>query len=81
VSFANIGIMAEIIATLIAVITATVIITRCPTTFPGMGQRARWELEDPAQFVGTEEEKLEKFREIRDEIRKKVEEWVDHGKI
>ncbi len=53
---------------------------KCPTTFPGMGQRVRWELEDPAQFVGTEEEELKKFREIRDEIRKKVEEWVDHDK-
>ncbi len=54
---------------------------KCPTTFPGMGQRVRWELEDPAQFVGTEEEKLKRFREIRDEIGKKVEEWVDHDKI
>ena len=54
---------------------------KCPTTFPGMGQRVRWDIEDPAQFVGTEEEKLKKFREIRDEIRKKIEEWVDHDKI
>ena len=51
---------------------------KCPTTFPGMGQRLRWSLEDPAQFVGTEEEKLEKFREIRDQIKKRVKEWVDN---
>ena len=51
---------------------------RCPTTFPGMGQRLRWSLEDPAQFVGTEEEKLKKFREIRDQIKKRVKEWVDN---
>ena len=51
---------------------------KCPTTFPGMGQRLRWSLEDPTQFVGTEEEKLKKFREIRDQIKKRVKEWVDN---
>ena len=51
---------------------------KCPTTFPGMGQRLRWSLEDPAQFVGTEEEKLKKFREIRDQIKNRVKEWVDN---
>ena len=51
---------------------------KCPTTFPGMGQRLRWDLEDPAKFVGTEEEKLKKFREIRDQIKKRVIEWVNN---
>jgi arsenate reductase len=50
---------------------------RCPTTFPGMGQRLRWDIEDPAKFVGTEEEKLKKFREIRDLLKQKVQEWVN----
>ena len=50
---------------------------RCPTTFPGMGQRVRWDIEDPAKFVGTEEEKLKKFREIRDLLKQKVQEWVN----
>lgn len=49
---------------------------KCPTTFPGMGQRLRWDLEDPAKFVGTEEQKLTKFREIRDKIQKLIQEWV-----
>jgi arsenate reductase len=49
---------------------------KCPTTFPGMGQRLRWNFEDPANFVGTEKDKLKKFREIRDEIKKRVMEWV-----
>jgi arsenate reductase (thioredoxin) len=53
---------------------------KCPTTFPGMGQRRRWDLEDPAKFIGTEEEKLKKFREIRDQIKKRVIEWVDNQK-
>jgi len=45
-----------------------------------MGQRRRWDLEDPAKFIGTEEEKLKKFREIRDQIKKRVIEWVDNQK-
>jgi arsenate reductase (thioredoxin) len=54
---------------------------KCPTTFPGMGQRLRWDLEDPAKFTGTEEQKLAKFREIRDQIKKRVYEWVDSQKL
>ncbi len=49
----------------------------CPTTFPGMGQRLHWDLEDPAKFSGSEEERLNKFREIRDQIKKKVQEWIN----
>jgi arsenate reductase len=48
----------------------------CPTTFPGMGQRLRWSLEDPAAFVGSEAEKLEKFREVRDQIEKRIKAWL-----
>ncbi|MBI2857845.1 MAG: arsenate reductase ArsC [Chloroflexi bacterium] len=51
---------------------------RCPTVFPGMGQRLHWDLEDPVKFNGSEEERLNKFREIRDQIKKKVQEWVDN---
>ena len=49
---------------------------KCPTTFPGMGQRLRWSFEDPARFTGTEEEKLQKFRQIRDQIKLKIESWI-----
>jgi len=49
----------------------------CPRTFPGLGHRLHWSFEDPARFVGTEEEKLNKFREIRNLIRQKVQDWVD----
>jgi arsenate reductase len=50
---------------------------KCPSTFPGMGQRLHWDIEDPAKFIGSEEEKLNKFREIRDIAKKKVQDWVD----
>jgi arsenate reductase len=49
---------------------------KCPTTFPGMGQRLRWSFEDPARFTGTEEEKLQKFRQIRDQIKLKIQSWL-----
>jgi len=48
----------------------------CPSTFPGMGYRLHWDIEDPAKYVGTEEEKLAKFRETRDLVKTRVQEWV-----
>jgi arsenate reductase (thioredoxin) len=49
---------------------------RCPSTFPGMGKRLFWDFEDPDSFASSEEEKLSKFREIRDQIRHKIEQWL-----
>jgi arsenate reductase len=50
---------------------------RCPT-FPGLKQaRITWSFEDPAQFTGTHEEKLDRVRKLRDEIKKKVIEFVE----
>jgi arsenate reductase (thioredoxin) len=49
---------------------------RCPSVFPGMGQRLHWDLEDPAKFIGSEEEKLQKFREIRDQIKLNIQSWI-----
>ena len=40
----------------------------CPITFPGFRYRLYWPFEDPVAFVGSEEEKLAKFREVRDMI-------------
>jgi len=48
---------------------------RCPI-FPGMGTRIHWPFEDPAAFDGSDEEKMEKFREIRDQIEKKIKSWI-----
>ena len=47
----------------------------CPT-FPGMGIREFWPFEDPAAFEGTEDERLAKFREVRDAIDERVREWI-----
>jgi arsenate reductase len=40
----------------------------CPT-FPGQVNRHHWPFEDPAHAAGTEEQKLEVFRRVRNEIR------------
>ncbi|MBD3172761.1 arsenate reductase ArsC [Candidatus Bathyarchaeota archaeon] len=47
----------------------------CPT-YPSMGTRLFWPFPDPAAFEGTKEEKLEKFREVRDNIEAKILEWL-----
>ncbi|MFU8826368.1 MAG: arsenate reductase ArsC [Brevefilum sp.] len=49
---------------------------RCPY-FPGMGTRLHWPFEDPAAFVGPEAEKLAAFRTVRDQIKAKIQTWLD----
>lgn len=48
----------------------------CPTGLPGIQERMHWSFEDPARFEGAEEEKLARFREVRDLIEQKVREWI-----
>ena len=38
---------------------------QCPV-FPGQGTRLHWSFEDPSAAVGSEDEKLAKFRKVRD---------------
>jgi arsenate reductase len=47
----------------------------CPNVFPGMGQRLHWGFEDPTAFVGSEQETLSKFRDVRDQIDERIKEW------
>jgi arsenate reductase len=48
----------------------------CPRIWPGVNQRLHWSFEDPSAFPGEEEEKLEKFRQVRDQIRTKIRSWL-----
>lgn len=48
----------------------------CPTVWPGVNKRLHWSFEDPAAFQGTDEEKLAKFRQVRDQIDEKIKEWI-----
>ena len=52
----------------------------CPTVWPGVNQRLHWSFEDPAAFEGTEEEKLTKFRQIRDQIEARIQAWLAEQK-
>ena len=44
---------------------------QCPM-FPGNTKRIHWSIEDPAAFPGSEDEKLEVFRRVRDELHEKL---------
>ena len=48
----------------------------CPSAWPGVSNRLHWHFEDPAAFIGTDAEKLAKFRHVRDQIDQKVKAWV-----
>lgn len=47
----------------------------CPI-FPGTRERLHWGFPDPSAFTGSDEEKLERIREIRDAIKKRISYWL-----
>ena len=49
---------------------------RCPV-FHGLAQRLHWNFQDPSTFEGTYEERLEKTRKVRDEIKNRISEWLN----
>jgi arsenate reductase (thioredoxin) len=51
----------------------------CPRVWPGVNQRLQWSFEDPAAFEGPQEEKLAKFRQVRDLIQAKVRSWLQES--
>lgn len=56
---------------------------KCPI-FPGVTHRIHWSFEDPASFEGTQEEKLERTRKVRDAIKIKTHELLElirQGKV
>lgn len=50
----------------------------CPTVFPGVGLKLTWLFDDPRGANVPEEERLEKFREVRDQIEAKILYWLEH---
>lgn len=48
----------------------------CPRIFPFATHTLYWPFEDPAAIKGSEEERLGKFREVRDEIDSRIQDWV-----
>jgi arsenate reductase (thioredoxin) len=49
---------------------------QCPT-YPGVGLREYWEIEDPAAAEGGEQERLDAFRAARDEIASRVADFIE----
>ena len=48
---------------------------RCPV-FPSALERLSWSFPDPSTLSGTNEQKLEKTIKIRDQIARRIEEWL-----
>jgi len=48
---------------------------KCPI-FPGVTRRLHWPFHDPSKVTGTYEQKLQKLREIRDQIASKIQDWL-----
>ena len=48
---------------------------KCPI-FPGITTRLHWSFNDPSKVTGSHERKLQKVREIRDEIAAKIQDWL-----
>ena len=47
----------------------------CPA-FPGKGTRLHWGFDDPSGFIGSQEEKLAKTRDVRNQIEAKIKDWL-----
>jgi len=47
----------------------------CPM-FPGTPRKIHWDLENPEDFLGTEEEKIVLVRELRDKIKRMVQGFI-----
>ncbi|MFN0017028.1 MAG: arsenate reductase ArsC [Pirellulaceae bacterium] len=53
----------------------------CPRVFPGHWERLYWPFDDPADFHGSREEELAKFRSVRDEIKAAIYAWSSGLKL
>jgi arsenate reductase len=49
---------------------------RCPI-FPGAAQRLHWGFPDPSTLTGDHDEKMANVRNIREQIRSRIEEWCN----
>ncbi|MCY9692219.1 arsenate reductase (thioredoxin) [Paenibacillus alginolyticus] len=52
----------------------------CPVISNKNVVKWHWGFDDPAKATGTEEEIMAKFREVRDSIRQRIEDFVREGK-
>lgn len=48
---------------------------KCPI-FPGNAKKLHWSFPDPSKFAGEKQEILKQIREVRDEIKEKIKEFI-----
>jgi arsenate reductase (thioredoxin) len=53
----------------------------CPTIFLNMGIHEHWPFDDPAKFEGSDSERLEFTRRVRDQIDNRIKKWVKSQNI
>ena len=51
---------------------------KCPHVYTFALNKLSWTFDDPESFEGSEQERLEKFRTVRDGIHLKIEEWLSN---
>ena len=49
----------------------------CPAVFLNMGTHEHWPFEDPAKFQGSEAEKLEFTRQVRNQMEERILQWLN----
>jgi arsenate reductase len=52
----------------------------CPHLYPFALNCLAWPFEDPAAFKGTDVQRLQKFRDVRDEIETRILNWLRETK-
>ena len=52
---------------------------RCPS-IPSAGTKLHWNFPDPSKLAGSDEEKLIQIRVIRDQIKNRIQNWVEERK-
>jgi arsenate reductase len=52
--------------------------TVCPVFLGKVGKRLQWDIADPAEAEGSEEEKLEVFRQVRDQLKTEIERFIQN---
>lgn len=52
----------------------------CPI-FPGKAQRIHWSFPDPAAVEGSDEQKLQSFRQVRNDIEQQLQSWVNNKNL
>ncbi|OMF37018.1 arsenate reductase (thioredoxin) [Paenibacillus sp. FSL H8-0548] len=51
----------------------------CPVVRNDKAERWHWGFDDPAKATGTEDEVRDKFREVRDSIKQRIEQFLKEG--